>query len=287
MNHSNNKYYSQYGEDKIIEKYFQKKNIINGTFFEMGAGDGIQYSNTKFFSDNGWSGLLVECDDVQYQKLKKNYEKNQDIIVANEKCSKENDLNFIFKKYNLKNLDLLSLDIDGLDLTILKLLDFKNFKPKIIIIEYNIYIPNDVEYEDEKNTGNLSSAFAIKKFLNNCNYKLVNCTFANLIFMEEKFDKEIIPIGLEKINENLNPLRLGINNNGKILLFSNNTELNKEFFKLPTQKKFIISQPIPRFLRKKNYHHSQRFLKSFYSHLFFLIKSPILFLKYLKDKIKF
>ena len=251
MKTSSKKYYSQYGEDKIIEKYFEKKNIKNGIFFEMGAGDGILYSNTKFFTDNGWSGLLIEPDVNEFNKLKKNYTNNENIIVGNEKCSLENNLNIIFEKYNLKKLNLLSIDIDGLDLTILKLLDFKKFRPNIIIIEYNIFIPNDVEYEDNKNTGNLSSALAIKNFLNKENYKLVDFTFSNLIFMEKTFDNEILEIDLKNISKKLNPLRIGINNNGKILLFSKNKELDKEYFKLPSQKKFIITQPIPNFLRKK------------------------------------
>jgi FkbM family methyltransferase len=53
-------YYGQCGEDKHIhEKYFYGKR--GGVFLEMGAMDGIKYSNTKFFEDSlGWSGVLIE-----------------------------------------------------------------------------------------------------------------------------------------------------------------------------------------------------------------------------------
>ena len=53
-------YYSQCGEDEFLNEtiFFNKK---NGKYIELGALDGIQYSNTKFFEDNlGWSGVLIE-----------------------------------------------------------------------------------------------------------------------------------------------------------------------------------------------------------------------------------
>jgi len=53
-------YYGQMGEDKHIHKtYFPT--LRNGTFLEMGALDGVKFSNTKFFEDTmGWSGVLIE-----------------------------------------------------------------------------------------------------------------------------------------------------------------------------------------------------------------------------------
>jgi FkbM family methyltransferase len=54
------KFYSQCGEDKIIyEKYFKDKK--DGFFIELGAVDGLEFTNTKFFEDElGWSGILIE-----------------------------------------------------------------------------------------------------------------------------------------------------------------------------------------------------------------------------------
>jgi FkbM family methyltransferase len=53
-------YYGQCGEDKHIhQKYFPYKR--EGVFLEMGAMNGITYSNTKFFEDIlGWTGVLIE-----------------------------------------------------------------------------------------------------------------------------------------------------------------------------------------------------------------------------------
>ena len=280
-----NKYYSQYGEDQIIEGYFNQLGLNKGTFFEMGAGDGVKYSNTKLLADKGWSGLLVEADSNIFKKLKKNYFNNKNITISNERCSKKNSLNEIFDKNNIKNLDLLSLDIDGIDLTIIKLLNFNKYRPKIIIIEYNLYIPIDVSYEDENNTGNQSSALAINKFLNSKNFKLVNFTFSNLIFIDKNINESLKQIELDEISKKLNPIKIGFNNSGEILLFDKNNIIKSEYFRLPSQKKFIMFQPIPKFLRRKDNHHGLRFPKNFYSHWVFLFNRPLLFFKYIFEKL--
>jgi FkbM family methyltransferase len=62
-------YYSQCEEDKTLnERYFNNKR--NGTYIELGALDGVLYSNTKFFVDQlGWTGVLIEPHPVQFQRL--------------------------------------------------------------------------------------------------------------------------------------------------------------------------------------------------------------------------
>ena len=66
------RYYSQLGEDQhIYKKYFS--GLRNGTFLEMGALDGVLYSNTKMFEDLlGWSGVLIEPIPDAFAKLQKN-----------------------------------------------------------------------------------------------------------------------------------------------------------------------------------------------------------------------
>lgn len=65
-----NKFYSQGFEDyKLYEKYL---NYENGFFIELGAMDGVKFSNTKFFEDNlNWSGILIEPTN-QFNDLIKN-----------------------------------------------------------------------------------------------------------------------------------------------------------------------------------------------------------------------
>lgn len=65
------RFYGQAEEDKIVyERYFSSKR--NGIFLELGALDGVTYSNTKFFEDTmGWSGILIEPIPENYERCRK------------------------------------------------------------------------------------------------------------------------------------------------------------------------------------------------------------------------
>ncbi len=65
-------FYSQYNEDSIIyEKYFKNYEMEGQKYyFEMGAMNGLTYSNTKFYEDTlGWKGILVEPNPFQFSEL--------------------------------------------------------------------------------------------------------------------------------------------------------------------------------------------------------------------------
>ena len=79
-------YYSQAGEDKFLnETYF--KNKREGTYIELGALDGVLYSNTKFFEDElKWSGILIEPHPFNYNKMVLNRPNNHlfnDLVSCN------------------------------------------------------------------------------------------------------------------------------------------------------------------------------------------------------------
>jgi FkbM family methyltransferase len=63
-------FYSQQDEDRILfEKYL---NYEDGFFIELGAMDGVMYSNTLFFENNlRWKGVLIEPTN-QYNSLIQN-----------------------------------------------------------------------------------------------------------------------------------------------------------------------------------------------------------------------
>lgn len=65
------KYYSQYEQDRVISQtFFPTKK--DGVFVEIGADDGIDKSNSKFFEDQGWIGLCIEPRPSAFEKLIKN-----------------------------------------------------------------------------------------------------------------------------------------------------------------------------------------------------------------------
>ena len=215
------KSYSQFNEDIFLKEFFEKKNIKNGFFFEFGAWDGIYLSNCRLLFESGWSGCLVELDKKRYKKLKTNYENYSNIILVNEKISHENNnINEIIKKNNIKNIDLLSIDIDGNDLSVWKGLEILN--PKVVVIEFNPSIPFDVDFEDKtaKNVGN--SFLAINNFAKDKNYDLIYVTSCNLIFCDKKLNSSEFKILKQKdVYEITKPTRIGFNNYGEFLFFEN------------------------------------------------------------------
>ena len=82
-------YYSQFQQDEWLYNKFYK-NKIDGVFLEIGADDGIDKSNTKFFEDLGWTGLCIEPSPDRFSKL-----------ISNRKCICEN-----ISVYSSSNLEL-------------------------------------------------------------------------------------------------------------------------------------------------------------------------------------
>jgi FkbM family methyltransferase len=69
-------YYSQCKEDIFLNKTIFK-NKQNGVYIELGALDGVLYSNTKFFEDSlNWKGILIEPHPEKFKLLKLNRPNN-------------------------------------------------------------------------------------------------------------------------------------------------------------------------------------------------------------------
>ena len=162
-------YYSQCQEDIYLnENIF--KNKKNGVYIELGALDGILYSNTKFFEDSlNWKGILnrpnnflfnnlvschkellefryfVDChaavsgveDTLSQHHFDTYFESNNEwnkSLPQNKIFIKPISLTEIVKSTNLTHIDLLSLDVEGHEYEVLKSWDF-SIPIDIILIE--------------------------------------------------------------------------------------------------------------------------------------------------------
>ena len=64
---------SQFGQDKFIYQQFFKDKNEPGFFLEIGADDGVRFSNCYFFENElKWRGIAVEARKTAYEKLKEN-----------------------------------------------------------------------------------------------------------------------------------------------------------------------------------------------------------------------
>jgi len=273
------KSFAQNNEDQLIIDIFIKKNIKSGLFVEFGAWDGVHLSNCKLLADHNWSGFFVEGNSFRFEECKKNYKDNNKIKVLNKFIDERYTLNDLIKDNNINEVDVLSIDIDGKDLTELKRLNL--VKPKVIIIEFNSTISFDVECEDDIG-GNGSSYLSINNYLSKNNYELINFTQCNLIFIEKDFNSnENKKVEIIQMIEKLRPIRLGFNNFGEMFFIENKKIVKKEFYKFPLMKNFIVFQPVPKFIRNITDEDGKGFkiLKIIYSNLILLILRPNLFIK--------
>ena len=280
------KSFAQYREDLILIDIFKKKNVESGVFIEFGAWDGVHLSNCKLLADNNWSGFFVEGDFHRFQQCQKNYKDKNKIKVINKFIDENYTLDDLIKNNNIDKIDLLSIDIDGKDLTVLKKLTL--IKPRIIIIEYNGTIPFDVECEDNIG-GNGSSYLSINNHLNKNNYELINFTPSNLIFIEKDFNQsKNKKVEISQMIEKLKPIRFGFNNFGEMFFIENKRIIKKELYKFPNMKSFVVFQPVPKFIRNITDENGKGFkiLKIIYSNLILLLLRPNLFLKKIFYKIR-
>lgn len=66
------KYYSQYGQDQFLDQVCFG-GMVEGTFVDIGAGDGLEINNTYFFECNRrWKGVCIEPQEELFNKLTQN-----------------------------------------------------------------------------------------------------------------------------------------------------------------------------------------------------------------------
>lgn len=167
------KSYSQEGEDLIVNRLLSGK--TKGFYVEVGAHHPFRFSNTYFFYKKGWSGICIDPlpgikkgfnrwrprdlflevgissnrGTLEYFMFNEPALNTFDPTIAKERDGLKDyqliesrkistfTLADILKKNITSNqeIDLLSVDVEGLDLEVLKSSDWYEFRPKVIIVE--------------------------------------------------------------------------------------------------------------------------------------------------------
>ena len=135
------KIYSQNDEDGIILYILKHIGVKTKKFVEVGVENGIECNTTNLLKNFDWSGVQIEGNKKLYNdakiQLKKVLEKKiKNLKLLNIFVTKKN-INQILKKYSGKEIDLLSIDIDGNDFWIWKAINC--VKPRLVVIEYNSF----------------------------------------------------------------------------------------------------------------------------------------------------
>ena len=126
--------FSQNGEDGIIDYLISGLIERNKYFIEIGSGNGIE-NNTGYLAHiKKYSGLQIEGDQYAYEDSL--LIKPWLVEIMNCFIDETNALQILDNSL-YKNPDLFSIDIDGMDYHILKLLLENGLRPKVIVVEYN------------------------------------------------------------------------------------------------------------------------------------------------------
>ncbi|TFH31896.1 MAG: FkbM family methyltransferase [Deltaproteobacteria bacterium] len=164
--------YSQFREDKILDRiFFDKK----GTCVEVGANDGITGSTTYFFEKKGWKCVLIEpvpdlCERIRRFRSALVFEcaassesgegvfyvaestkslstlspteSLQKEIAANKTTLREihvrkRTLDEILEEAGIRGIDFITIDVEGHEMDVLIGFSIEKYRPRIIIIEDN------------------------------------------------------------------------------------------------------------------------------------------------------
>lgn len=146
---------SQNGEDGILLYLLSLSGHGSRRAVEMCAGDGIVNNTANLVLHHDWDVLMIDGDDVALQRGREFYASHPETsrigpTLAAEWITVENVNSIVARHGYDTDVDLLSLDMDGVDYWILEALQLR---PRIIVLEYNNRIPADrivtVPYTDD------------------------------------------------------------------------------------------------------------------------------------------
>lgn len=146
--------YSQNGEDGIVRRIFSEIGVTNKTFIEFGFGTS-ENNTLRLALIEKWNGLYIDGSaiDCKIMKHALKLKKIDRIKVVNAFLTRDN-INSVLKKSGQKGeIDLLSIDVDGIDYWLWEALSI--IKPRLVVIEYNaslgpiqsLTVPYDAKFE--------------------------------------------------------------------------------------------------------------------------------------------
>ena len=139
--------FSRFNEDQILAKYIAEllPTDHGHTAVDIGAGDGVRWSNTCALFFRGWKGVGVEAAGKKFRKLKRAYRHYTGVFACNEPAT-PGHVASLLRSYGIeKDFEVLSLDIDGNDYWVLKAI-LAEFRPRLIVAEINEKIPPPLRF---------------------------------------------------------------------------------------------------------------------------------------------
>ena len=135
------KVYSQNEEDGIVTEILRRIGVTGRTFWEFGVQDGTE-NNTLYRLVDGWRGAWIEGSPADVAKIRERFAAaiTDGRLKVREGLVDRDNVNALAAELGLpRELDLLSIDIDGNDYHVWEALDA--VAPRAVVIEYNPKLP--------------------------------------------------------------------------------------------------------------------------------------------------
>ncbi len=190
-------YFSQSGEDGVVQKLFELIEPTSRYVVDFGCADGVTFSNSRrLVTQAGWAGLLMDGSHEEIQRAQAAYAAFPKAKVV-EAWVYPGNVETLFEQYGVpEDLDLLSIDIDSNDYYVWKVIH--NYHPKVVIIEFNVAFPppqkvvvqyHPMNYWDRDSDYFGASIQSLYELGKKKGYELVHASSMgiNLIFVEKKY----------------------------------------------------------------------------------------------------
>jgi len=139
--------FSHANEERILASYIEKliPKDWPRTVVDIGAGNGVRWSNSYALLSSGWKALGIEADSQKYALLEKAYSKFPQAQASNALADPEN-IGALLGQFGIeKNFGVLCLDIDGNDYWVLDAI-LADFRPGLVVTEINENIPPPLRF---------------------------------------------------------------------------------------------------------------------------------------------
>lgn len=200
------RYRSQFEEDGILLFIFAVIGTTNKTVVEICAGNGTQCMSTNLILNHGWWGFLFDGDQSRVEQGKAFFSNSRDTWIYPPRFTQawitaENVNDVIRQSGVVGDIDLLSLDIDGMDYWVWKAIDV--VRPRVVVCEtHNVMGPDDaltVPYDPKfvRTTPDYcgASLAAMTKLADEKGYRLIGThRFGfNAFFIQKEIAPDLLP----------------------------------------------------------------------------------------------
>lgn len=130
---------SQNGEDGLIAYLISRIQPERYTFCEIGIEDGRECNTANLAVNFGWRGLMIEGDPAMAASAARHFAQTcgERVQVVSSFVTQEN-INSVLAAAGLAgDVDVLSIDIDGIDFWIWKAIT--QLRPRLVVVEYNSF----------------------------------------------------------------------------------------------------------------------------------------------------